>query len=502
MGGEGHGSTRPRRRTEAAGGLLAALLFLVLWLPLQPPREHVPTSDLHTHLSVARHLLRGDGFVTDIAYPLSFAFPFARELPQPLIHRTPGFALWITPAVALAGQDPERALAAVRIQQTALLVLLVGFGAAALIRRGRVVDVGVWWLLLLSSPLLGFAVDWGYVELPCALLLLLLWGGATSTGPRAGWRGAIGPGLGLGALLLMRPELFWVPLLWWAAQGRARFRTYLLALLVGLLLAAPWSVRNLRLTGNPFFSLQSQAELVKSTRTWPEYSVYRQLEPQPMLKSIRQDPVPILRKFARGVRFQVLNLHRILPAWYWLGAAFWLGQTAWRRWRSRDTEGPPPRGRNGEPLPLLALTLIGLVAEYSFFDIGLRHLAVLVPVLMLEGSAWTGSALLALLRRRGWPIPAERSRLALGVTAMALTGIGVLLLPATLPGWEQAALEAEAGRARVQAELQRVLASNEPYFFTETSAVPWLADRPAVWSPLDPGVEERIRGYLDAETPR
>lgn len=497
MGEEGHSGNRSRAwaRSGWVGGLAAALLFVAVWLPLQPPRQHVPTSDLYTHLSVARHLLEGEGFVTDIAYPLSFAFPFARQLPQPLIHRTPGFALWMVPALALAGNDPHDQIAAVRIEQILVLALIVGFGTVALIRRGRAADVGVWWILLLASPLLGFAVDWGFVELPCALLLLLLWLDATSESGPDRLRGAIGPGLGLGALLLLRPELFWVPLLWWAVRRRERRRVYLLAIVVAVLLASPWMVRNARLTGNPFFSLQSQAELVKSTRTWPEYTVYRQLEPQPMAQAWRHESLPILRKFARGIRFQVLNLHRLLPAWYFLGALFWFGRTIWLRRRQggrRSGPGDDPR----EPLPLLALTLIGLMTEYSFFDIGLRHLAVLVPVLMLEGSAWTGTALFALLRRRGWRVPAGGSNWRLGAMALVVTLGGVLIFPGTLPGWDEAAADAQAAQPIVELEVQRVLSSNAPYFFTETAAAPYLADRPAVWSPLDDQVRDQIRELL------
>ena len=46
----------PRGRTCFAGGILAALLFLVVWIPTHPARPVMPTDDLYTHLSVARHL--------------------------------------------------------------------------------------------------------------------------------------------------------------------------------------------------------------------------------------------------------------------------------------------------------------------------------------------------------------------------------------------------------------------------------------------------------------
>lgn len=75
------------RRAALAAGLAVALLACAIWPLLHPARPLLPTDDLYTHLSVARHLARGDGFLCDIAYPLSFAWPFARALPQPLVHR-------------------------------------------------------------------------------------------------------------------------------------------------------------------------------------------------------------------------------------------------------------------------------------------------------------------------------------------------------------------------------------------------------------------------------
>jgi len=59
-------SNRRINLTEIGGGLLVALLFVTVWSLANPPRPHLETSDIFTHLSVARHLVQGDGFVTDI----------------------------------------------------------------------------------------------------------------------------------------------------------------------------------------------------------------------------------------------------------------------------------------------------------------------------------------------------------------------------------------------------------------------------------------------------
>ena len=79
--------------------------------------------------------------------------------------------------------------------------------------------------------------------------------------------------------------------------------------------SGPWSwiVRTQALTGQPFFSLQAFAEHAKDTRDWPLYSVYQQLEPQPLLQTITENPVPLMRKVARGVEFFLKDLGGFIP---------------------------------------------------------------------------------------------------------------------------------------------------------------------------------------------
>ena len=71
------GPVSPGWKVSILGGLTAALIFLAIWTPLHSVRSQPPLSDLFTHLSVSRHLCQGEGFLTDMAYPLSFAFPFS-----------------------------------------------------------------------------------------------------------------------------------------------------------------------------------------------------------------------------------------------------------------------------------------------------------------------------------------------------------------------------------------------------------------------------------------
>jgi hypothetical protein len=503
------------------GGLLAALILVSIWWSVHPVRPHLQTSDLFTHLSVARHLLRGEGFVTDITYPLSFAYDFARELPQPLIHRGPGYALLLTIPLAPVPDDPVLAVDRVRWLQVFFLGVIAWAGATRFFSHRNIPAAGAWLVLLLMSPLLDFSVDWGFSELPAALLLLLLWLRHRDLSPP-------GPGLidGLlaGALVLLRGDLFWLPLLWWF-WGRRELRTValrdaspanaslikpfwsrrlMLALVMMLVVNLPWLVRNMRLADNPVFTLQGQAELIKDTRTWPGYSVYRQLEPQPLAKVLSEDPVPVLRKFVRGLKFYFRELGRLFP---WVGLiltglvmmVYLRGGIDHKPCLLRPGAQHPltilPAESPLGPLVVVGTTLVLMIVQYSFFDHSLRHLLVLYPVMAWElaGILGVGLAKLMAKTRFGPWIPV--------VPAILATVILVRLSLQPLPGWNFSAEQARKQSHLLEAKIQGLRQNTDSVPFVESSAAPWYADRPAVWAPLDDSVRETIRKLLSPDTP-
>lgn len=488
---------RAARPTAILGvGLLAAavaVLAATLWWPAaHGPRPLLPTDDLYTNLTVTRHLARGEGFRCDVAYPLSFAWPFARELPQPLMHRPPGWPLALLLPYAAAAGDPDGVVRAVRTLQVGLLALTAALGAAAWWRRGRAGAAAAWLVALLASPLIAYAVDWGQVELVTGTLLLGLWlRHRDAARPPTAADGAL-----VGALALLRPELVWLPVAWWlaarvrpTAAATIRRRELAAAGLVFVALTAPWAARNALLAGNPWFSLQTQAELVKDTRAWPGYDVYRQLEPQPAWKVLRDDPAPVARKAARGVRFFLRELPSLAPWPLLLALALAAGAA------SRTGRGvrAAVAGRAFSPPALALLSTGALIAFYALFDHSLRHLTVLVPILAWEAAPWLGEWPWTLLpRRRGRRFPA----LPAVAGALLLTMPIVLLTVREPTGWDQSVREAAAGQSRAVAEAARLRSAPPGAVFTESSAAPWLADRPAVWSPLDDEVSARISAWL------
>jgi len=511
------GPPGPRWRICFAGGILAALLFLTAWLPTHPARPLLPTDDLYTHLSVARHLVHGEGFLTDVTYPLSFAFPFARELPQPLIHRQPGFAILLTAPYLAAEGNPRRTLDQVRHMQIILLGLLVMTGTAVFLRRGHPAAVAPWVVFLFANPLMVFAVDWGMVELVCSLLLLVLWLRMRSDKPgRPNWI----DGLLAGMLCMLRLDLFWVPVLWWvllrvkkrddSPNPASRRRRLGLVVLAWFLVIAPWAIRNLQVTGQPAFSLQTYAEHVKETRAWPGYTVYQQLEPQPFFETMSTDPLPTLRKVGRGMKFFYHDLPRLAPPLVLIALA--VGalafMAAWlkilpalprrRLWDSMF--GLPAASRTG-PLALTVLTTVLLTIQYSFFDHSLRHLLIVLPVMLWEFSPWVGDPIQQIIHDRQ-KVRSPRSPLLqyLGsviVLPAAAAVVVVLLFPCHLSGWKYAAKEAVSRAPRTQRQIEITRMAPPGILFVDNSAVPWFIDRPVVWSPTQEATRARICDFLN-----
>ncbi len=474
-------------------------------MPTHPAEPLLPTADLYTHLSVARHLAAGDGFRTDVAYPLSFAFPFARHLPQPLIHRGPGYSLLMVLPCKAAGGDPAGTIRNVRRLQILILGLIVFTGAAGFLRRGELFDIGPWLVFLATNPLLVFAVDWGFEELAAGWVLLLLWLRIRSgTGP------GIPDGILAGVLSLLRLDLFWLPLLWWVWFGRERRKQaaprpwsgVLLAMALAAVIQLPWAVRNVQLTGRPFFSLQGQAELVKDTSVWPGYSVYKQLTPQPVSTALAASPVPILRKTARGLRFFATNLPRLLP-WPLLVLGVLL---VFALMRGKITRSPCPfRPDREEPMSILPEdTLLGplaaafftavlLMIQYSLFDHSLRHLLVLVPVLAWEFSPLTGTLAAGFAVRRLTRRP-SRTIVMAGTILLTLALVRVSWSPPA--GWYHARAQARAATPDLEKRVAAFLQDTCAVPFVQASDLPWYGNRPAVWDPGDEETRAAIRAYL------
>jgi len=497
-------SALPRRRAAretrqsgqlvrtAAATLVLALLFGAAWLAVHPPLPQLPTGDVYTSLSVARHLWRGEGLVNDTIYPLFTAYPWGRQIPQPLVHRPPGLAVLLSPAWLLADGDPVRTEALVRPVMAALLGLVALVGLVGLARQ-RCLHAGfAWLLLLLVNPLLGLAVLWGWGEVPSALFLLGLWLMLRRRHPAdLSLPATAGYAVLAGLLALVRCDMLVIPVLWWvvsAAVDRRRrlwpvVRRTALAAIVGVALLLPWWLHVARHLGSPFANPLTDAVQLDLREAWWDYPLLRSRTPVPLVENLQQKTGPALLKVAAGSRNYARTLGLWLPWLVWLVCCGLWGLRTWQRTRrGRDwvrAAGPPG---------LLALTLCLMVLQYAFFSPETRHMLPLLPVLAWEGvllgDAWW--------RRVRWFRPAWRRGAALAASA----AVALLVTPPRLGG-EWGNVDTARDLAPCVDALTAVAAAMPAGpVFSDTAVVPWRTDRAYVWKPFDAAVEAEIRAVM------
>lgn len=485
----------------AAGSLAVGLLLAAIWLVIHPPLPQLPTGDVFTALATARHLSRGEGLLNDTVYPLFTTYSWGREIPQPLLHRGPGLAVLLLPAWRLSGHDPARAEELVRPVMLSLLGVLVILGAWHLGRLGCWPGAAAWALLVLLSPLLALAVNWGWSEVPAAALLLALWLERRRRSPSAVTPSAAAGYALLAALLaLVRQDLLWVPICWWFAgalvdrrclesRHRARFwRRTALAAAIGVVALAPWWLHVARHTGSPLGNPLTDAVQLDLSQEWWQYPLLRGRTPLPLGQNLAENPGPALLKIRSGVRHYAESLGDWLPWLVWgVLIALWTAQLRRRRQRGHRlaaAAGPPA---------LLAATLGLLVVQYAFFSPETRHLLPLLPLFAWETAKLADGAL-----RRCLPL---RLRHGSWRSAILAAGVGAaaLLTPPNLGGEDGNVAQALSSAARVT-ELITIAGADLPAgpLFSDTAIVPWRLDRPFVWSPFDAAVEDEIRQSLPA----
>lgn len=477
----------------AAGALAIGLLFAGAWLAVHPPLPQLPTGDVFTSLSVARHLSRGDGLVNDTIYPLLTAYPWGRDFPQPLVHRTPGLAVLLLPAWWLSGGDPGRAEDLVRPVMLAVLVLLIVVGAWTLQRHGATAAASAWALMLLLNPLLALAVRWGWSEVAAGFFLLAAWLLLRRRAPAAMSPGRAAGFAALAALLAyVRFDLLWVPVVWWCATAMSQRRRQVsrllprtaLAALVGAGLLAPWWQHVARHTGSPLTNPLADAVQLDLSAEWWQYPLLRSRTPLPLAQNLTENPGPALRKIRSGVRHYAVTLGQWLPWLVWIGGlVLWAAQTRrrWRRGHRRLAATGPPG--------LLAATLGFMVLQYAFFSQETRHLLPLLPLV-----AWETALLADRRLRPRLPRPAVR-----GIALAALAAVAIVLVPAGLGGEADNVAAARASAARVAAVTLRAARELPPGpVFSDTAIIPWRLNRAFVWSPFDAAIEAEVRLLVPA----
>jgi hypothetical protein len=469
--------------------LVAAAVFVVVWLALHPALPQLPNGDVYTSLGVARHLANGNGLVNDSIYPLFTVYPWGQTAPQPLIHRPPGLAVLLLPAWYLAGGDPEGTEALVRPLMAVILGLGALLGLIMLQRLGQGHAGGALLLLLLVNPLLALAVHWGWSEIPCAVILMVLWFVMRRRQPAdLPVIGAAGYALLSGALAMIRGDVLWVPVLWWFAVGladrRRRWRAFLVrtvvAGVVGVATLLPWWLHVTGHSGTPLANPLTEAVQLDLSEEWWDYPLLRGRDPVPLAENLQENAVPAVKKIAVGLRGYARTLGAWLPWLAWMACVpLWLTQS-WRRvgrgYRLDRAVGP---------VGLLMVTLALMAVQYAFFSPETRHM---LPILIIV--AWEFVRLMDLSLRR---LP---GRVARGAAMTAMAAVALLLSPPGLGGEQGNVETARELVAVVTEETARARQLPPGPVFSDNAVVPWRAARAYVWSPFDGEVEAQIRATV------
>lgn len=476
-------------RTGTVLGLVS-VLFGLLWLLVHPPLPQLPGGDVFTSLAVARHLTGGDGLVNDTVYPLFTAYEWGQTIPQPLIHRPPGLAVLLLPAWWGAGGDPAMAE---RLVRPVMVVIVAGIGLVGLLglrRQQHLAAGGAWLLVLLISPLLALAVEWGWSEVPAGLMLLVLWRFLRNRRPADfGRPRTVAFALLSATLAMIRSDVLWIPVLWWfcaiVSDPRPRRRQSLAATLiagvVGTIAIAPWYGHVTRHAGAPLANPLVEAVQLDLTEDWWQYPHLRSRTPIPLWENLRANPGPALHKIAVGIKAYLRDLGLWLPWLFWVVVI-----TLWIHRSARRLRDAAPPGRALGPPGFLVLTTGLMFVQYGLFSHEYRHLLPLLPVI-----AWEGVILVDEYLRRALHGPWRR-----GLVLAAGTWLALQLTPPGL-GDEQGNVSlAIATSDEVARTVDRSRDLPDGPIFSDSAIVPWRLGRPYVWNPYTPAIEQQIRDVV------
>lgn len=412
------------------------------------------TDDALDYAAMGRNLARGEGFTTAVIYPLQVSEALglpsssnfkAREVPN--LHRPPLLPLVYSLAYKFLGDSPIL-FPAVSFPFYCAIVVLVGIAC-----RNR-------WVVALTAlfPPLVRQIPLGLAEIPSALVclagfVLLI------RAPRKPFMVLLlgllaGAGFLLKSYLLLLLPAFAVFL--WMVGGRvSRFRNLSLLTFGWAILTGPWLVRNVILTGYPFFTLQAYCEISKGIPGYEAFRIHRGLDPLSTWEFAWNHPAELaVKSLMSGFIFARSDLGMNL-------FALALGAFAWRWLGKKGPESQEIRQVLGF---LLGLNLL-LAALLAPINLEPRYLLpTLLPLLVLSFAG---------LSRCGGGFGFEQ-------------GLPVLMALFTVLNF--------AGFTRAGASLDRRedgkwLASRVPedgLVLTDADGfVAWFADRPAMWLPAD-----------------
>ena len=451
------------------GTLLFAILFWTFDLAVLRAGVPHPLDDTWEDGMVARMLVEGRGFRTQMIYPPLWELRDRRDLSMPVVVHGPLLPLLLAPPLRLAGPEALDAIAWL----AALWAVLAAVFLFRVARRlfGDAIAAGAAILCTLSPLLIEAVHHYASVVLGAWLVAwtldLLL-----RERPRA-----FAAGLVTGVGSLTRPELTLAAPLFAAlaalglgeASARAvrpvRWGPALAYLAAFALAACAWWLERWRTVGSPFFNLTSYL-LVSFSAAHPGDALVRDFAATPraypalLAESWRTLPAKWLHAFPRGIKRALVSPQ---------ASTGWLAPLGLVAWASR-------RDLARVALPLVGLALVPVVAVTTLAPVALYP----VPFLALWALAAALGARWLVERLPPW---AHRPRVWLALLAMAALPPAAIALreqeaeARRLERWLAADRAALAPLARVPGP--RLLFSDTPDFAA------WTTRRPTVWLTLE-----------------
>ena len=476
------GESRLRAFLTLLAILVGPLVLLAVYDRLMFPG--LTNADALDFAQLGRNLSEGRGFVTFVLRPLALTHG-SSALHQPEITHGPLYPFLL--ALAFGAFGARDTVVAGMSGLFYLLTIPVVYSLGR-----RLVDASVGRIVALLFTINTLNLQYAASGLHLTLATLLMTGlflallhatpierapaGGGFAAPPTPARGALAVSGALSALLyLTDPLFFWaMPVTIGTAlclYPRQRGAALLWCAAPLLLLAAPWMLRNVLVTGDPLFGLRS-AEIWMNTAPYPGYNAYRML-PDSFVPGVGLF-LAVVNKILVSANQIVVTFPQVSAIWI---LAFFLPSLLFRLGEARA------RATRGTVLcSLFALFLTMLV-----FSVQMPLFTCLTPAMLIFAVAF----LQGLLRQA--QMPRMGRLLASGL-------IGVTM---AYPLYSELAISDKPlpNRAAIEAKLlARKMGEGDACLSDTPWNVAWYANHPCAWLPLDDsevgGVRQRI-GHVD-----
>jgi len=453
---------------EIGYGVLIAVAALLIYLVYNSARaSDILDPAAMDYAQVARNVARGEGFTTSIVRPMSLA-RVQNISHHPDLYHAPLHPLWMSLFFRVGGARPQMAAWACGVAYLLSLPLVFYLGLKLFGRRVALLALALYAVNYLSLQYAVSGLETSLATLLATVLMLVLYfhlhageKPAPVTAALCGAAASLCFLVDYIYLCLLAPVLVVVVL----REGRRWWAEMAICLAAFVLVATPWAIRNTRVAGSPFFTLEL-GEIVSNTTTYKGHSLFRQYT-KPV------EPVSFLiahpREIWQKVRPMTLNMYESLPS---LGgpwvAAFFLAGIFLR------FGGGGVRNLRAAHYGWVLL----LAAALCFMSADARYLVALSPLVAIVAAAAFLTLVDNWLERITGP---RRKRQALTWSIVALVAICWYPVFGTTATWEKQSTETTDELALVA----KTLADRKvhPVVADQPWTLAWYGDIEAIWLP-------------------